>query len=338
MSAADIRIPAADAHYDLGDYLRLERRKGRRKVMETDLLEGLRRGGVRLLFAAVFTDPVSEHGTALEQAVEQLAAIQSELRESPGLFAICTDAAQVEAAMEAGKIALVLTLEGAEPLEGNLDLLEFFYHAGIRALGIAHARRNFACDGAHYTTGKYDLGGGLTAAGADLIRRARELGMLVDLSHLNDAGTADVLELTKGGLFASHSNCRAVCPTLRNLSDDQIRAISERGGIIGLSVCSAFVGDQPHTITMEQVLRHLRHLLEVAGEDHVCLGLDLAEMICPGVIFTVNGYSTPLKDLISNHGCLPEFAELLRQQGLAERTIRKLFSENLLRFVKDNLR
>lgn len=337
-TAGSQRVPVADAHYDLGLWLQREYAAGRRHGLKTHLLPQMRRGNVALLFAAVFIESFTDPGDALRQAEGQIEAIRAEVEMASGDFALCADAAEIAAAQAEGKIAVVLSTEGAEPFGCSVDLLDRFYEQGVRVLGIAHTRKNLACTGAPYTATVGYREEGLTGFGKALLRRGRELGMLLDLSHLNDAGTLDALALDSGPVIATHSNCRAVCPTPRSLPDDLIRAIAERDGVIGLGCCSPLVGDTQESISMETLLRHLEHLLRIAGEDHVCLGLDQAEMICPGEPFTVNGYTTPLVDVLKGYGALPEFCALLRQRGWSESLLRKLCFSNLMRVTGEVLR
>ncbi|MGM9661926.1 MAG: dipeptidase [Oscillospiraceae bacterium] len=331
------RLPMVDAHYDLGMYVRQERQKGRRRVIETDLLEGMRQGGVQVLMSAIYVDEQSVNGTALQQACEQLAALQAELRESPGLFAVCTSYAELQRAAAEGKLAILLSFEGAEPLGQNVELLDFFYGVGVRALGLAHSRRNQACDGARYTSGPHNLGCGLTDLGVAFIERAQELHMLIDVSHLNDAGAEDVLSLTTGPVIASHSDCRALNPTLRNLSDTLIRRIADRGGVIGLNGCSAIVGDRAEDATAERLADHLDHLVQVAGVEHVGFGLDIAEMILPEAYITVNGFDQRVKDMVPGHRAVPQFLELLSRRGYTEEALCKICAGNFLRVFREVL-
>lgn len=330
-------VSAADAHYDLGLWLQREYDAGRRGSMKAQLLPQLRRGAIDLLFAAVFLESFADEADALRQAEAQIAAIRAEVELASEEFALCTDSAEIAAARAAGKIAIVLSTEGAEPFGSDVTLLDRLYAQGVRVLGIAHTRKNLACTGAPYTAVPGSGEEGLTDFGKALLRHGQELGMLLDLSHLNDAGTADALALSTRPVIATHSNCRAVCPTPRSLPDELIRGIAERGGVIGLGCCSPLVGDTRESISMETLLRHLEHLLRMAGEDHVCLGLDLAEMICEGEPFTVNGHTTPLVDVIKGHGALPEFWALLRQRGWPDDLLRKIGFSNLMRITGEVL-
>ena len=332
-----MKIPVVDAHYDLGMFLRQERQKGKRKIIESELMPGLKQGGVQVLVNAVYVDETGINGSSLQQACEQLAALQAEQRESPGLFDICTSYAELEKAREQGRLAILISFEGVEPLGSNIELLDFFYRFGVRGLGLAHARRNLACDGARYTSGRYNIGGGLTELGVAFAERAQELGMLIDVSHLNDAGTEDVLDIVKGPVIASHSNCRALNGTLRNISDELLRRIADSGGVIGLNGCSVLVGDRADNANREMMIAHLDHLVKVAGIEHVGLGLDVAQMILPDAYITVNGFEQKVVDLVEGHKDIPNFTDALIKHGYTEEMLRKIYAENFLRVYREVL-
>lgn len=332
-----LRLPVIDAHLDLGMYLRQERQKGRRKVIASDFIDDMRQNGVIGVISAIFVDEHTINGSALEQACEQIAALQAEERESPGLFRICTNYQTLYQTVEEGMLAILLSFEGVEPLGLNPELLNFFHSAGVRGMGLAHARRNQACDGARYSASPHNDGCGLTDFGVELVRRAEELGMLIDVSHLNDPGTADVLSLVSGPVIASHSNCRALNPTKRNLTDEQIRAIADRGGVVGVNGCSAIVSDRPDGVSMEMLANHVDRLVQVGGIDHVGLGFDIAEMIMPDSYIEVNGFRQRIRDIVPGYAGLPLLTDTLRQRGYTEEELSKIYSGNFLRVFREVL-
>ena len=330
-------FPTIDAHLDLCMYLRQEHLKGRRNVIATDYLPDIRESDVKVIVSAIFVDEQEISGSALQQACDQIAALQAEQRACPELFEICTSYSDVAHAMEQGKLAILLSFEGVEPLGLNVELLDFFYGIGVRGLGLAHARRNQACDGARYTTSVHNVGGGLTEFGAQLVLHAEELGMLIDVSHLNDPGTADVLALTKKPIIASHSNCRTLNPTLRNLSDEQIRAIADRGGVIGVNGCSAIVGDRADNANLEMLVRHVEHLVQVAGIDHVGIGLDMAERIMPDSYIIVNDFQQRVLDIIPSYSKLHLLTGSLQRRGFTDDMLEKFCAGNFLRVYREIL-
>ena len=195
-----------------------------------------------------------------------------------GALRLCTDTAQIIAAQAEGKIAAILHLEGAEPLGPDLAELDRLYDLGLRSLGPVWSRPT---DFGHGVPFRYpsdsDIGPGLSPAGQALVEKCNALNILIDLSHLNAAGFADVARISNAPLVATHSNAHAVSPHARNLTDDQLAAIARSGGVVGLNFeCSFLRPDgRPDTDTPPEVaLAHLDHLLNALGEEGVALGSD----------------------------------------------------------------
>jgi membrane dipeptidase len=208
--------------------------------------------------------------------VDRLAAIE---RESDGAMRIVRDAATFDACLDGDRsLAAVLHFEGAEAIDPGLERLGGFHDAGLRSLGLTWSRPNAFAHGTPFDfPGSPDQGAGLTEAGRALVRACNELGIVVDLAHLNERGFWDVAELSDAPLVASHSNAHGLCPSPRNLTDDQLRAIGESGGVVGINFCVAFVrddgADDPDT-PLSAIAAHAAHVAEVAGVEAVALGSD----------------------------------------------------------------
>jgi membrane dipeptidase len=295
-----VRPLVVDAHYDLLlDVFRL-RKRGERRVIERFYLDGLRAAGIDVLICSLFVDDRHVPEMALRVAMAQIGMLHSEIDESPGLFALCRNATEVWKATESGQTALLLSFEGAEPLGNDLALLRPFYELGVRFLGLAWSRRNYAADGCHFRPVPEGTPGGLTAFGVQLVQEAERLGMVVDVSHLNDAGFEDVAKFASGPFIASHSNCRALCGVARNLTDGQIRILASRGGVMGLNNMLHFVypsenaegtfssPDTPPPVKLpegkplyEGFFDHIRHVIDLVGLGHIGFGFDLCEFDKP---------------------------------------------------------
>ena len=166
-------------------------------------------------------------------------------------------------------VAGLLSIEGAEPFGRDPRLLRHFFRLGVRAVGLTWNSRNALADGIDEDAS----GGGLTQVGRKMIAEMNELGMLVDVSHLSEAGFWDVAEVCRGPFIASHSNAKAICSHRRNLSNEQLRAIAASGGMVGINLCPSFLADtQKATVT--DILRHIGHMLSVMGRGHIGLGCD----------------------------------------------------------------
>lgn len=199
-------------------------------------------------------------------------------RASEGAFRICRSVAEIEAAQAAGAIAGVMHMEGAEAIDPGLDALHLFHAMGLRSLGPVWSRPTIFGHGVPFRfPGTPDTGPGLTEAGRRLVRECNDLRILIDLSHLNEAGFNDVAALSDAPLVATHSNAHAVTPSTRNLTDRQLAMIRDSGGMVGLNFATVFLrpdGRRATDIGWEPVLRHLDHLIAHLGEDHVGFGSD----------------------------------------------------------------
>lgn len=214
--------------------------------------------------------------------VDRLGAIE---RESDGAVRVVREAEALDACLDDGALAAVLHFEGAEAIDPGLERLASFHEAGLRSLGLTWSRPNDFGHGAPFGfPGSPDQGPGLSDAGRELVRACNELGVVVDVSHLNERGFWDVAELSGAPLVASHSNAHALCPSPRNLTDDQLRAVGASGGVVGINFCVAFAredgADDPDT-PLSAIAAHAAHVAEVAGPCTVALGSDFDGAMMP---------------------------------------------------------
>jgi len=240
--------------------------------------------------------------------------------ERTGALAICRSTADIRSAMAAGKIAAILHMEGAEAIGEDLDALHVWHGVGLRSLGPVWSRPTVFGHGVPFRfPGEPDTGPGLTDAGKRLVKECNALKIMLDLSHLNEAGFNDVAALSDAPLVATHSNAHAVTRSTRNLTDRQLRMIAETKGMVGLNYATSFLredGKQSADIGWEPVLKHMDHLLSVLGEDHLGLGSDFDGATIPQGIGDVAG--------------LPNLLEAFRAHGYGEALIEKLAWKNWL--------
>jgi membrane dipeptidase len=255
--------------------------------------------------------------------VLQKAALLMQL-EAEGALRICRRAADIRAAMADGILAAVMHMEGAEAIDPDFHALDVLYAAGLRSLGPVWSRPTLFAHGVPFrypSTG--DTGPGLTDDGKRLVQRCGEMGIMVDLSHLNEKGFWDVAKLSPKPLVATHSNAHALCPHARNLSDAQLRAIGESGGMVGLNFATGFLrkdGQMRPDTPVEVMLAHLDHMMALAGEDHVGLGSDFDGAVVPEAIGSVRG--------------LPVLRAAMRAHGYSEALITKLAHGNWMRVLE----
>jgi membrane dipeptidase len=185
----------------------------------------------------------------------------------PGVSFVRTSEDLIEANKQ-GRMAAMLSLEGAEGLEGDLTSLRILYYLGVRSVGITWNHANWAGDGV-----LEPRQGGLTEQGRELIKVCNELGILIDVSHLAEKGFWEAADLSAKPIIASHSNARSVLDHPRNLTDDQIRAIIARDGLIGITFVPWFVKRDP-VVKMEDLLPHIERVCSLGGERNLMLGSD----------------------------------------------------------------
>jgi membrane dipeptidase len=219
-----------------------------------------------------------ELGYASSMAIGQTAILLRVERASSGDVKVVRTAAEIESCLRDGVFAALLHLEGAEPIDLDLNALDVFYGAGLRSLGVVHSRPNSFGHGVPFTLGQSpDSGPGLTDAGQRLVRECNRLGVLVDLSHLNEAGFWDVARITTGPLVATHSNAYALCPSPRNLTDRQLEAIRDSEGMVGINFHTPFLrsdGAMDTATPVDVIVQHVEYIAERVGIDHVGLGSD----------------------------------------------------------------
>jgi membrane dipeptidase len=222
------------------------------------------------------------------------------------------------AADEDGPPAAILHLEGAEAIDPELEALELWYAAGLRSLGPVWSRANAFAHGVPFISpSSPDLGPGLTEAGRSLAERCAELGIALDVSHLNEAGFWDLAGLQLGPIVASHSAAHALCPTSRNLTDRQLEAIGASGGLVGIVFACPFLrpdfADDPDT-PLDLIAQHARYVADLIGSEHVGLGSDFDGATVPAEVGGVQG--------------LPRVLEALSRVGFSEAEVRAIAWEN----------
>lgn len=252
-----------DAHLDLLSDMERKHRDGRKHVIKEDYLDTFRAGYVDVIFAAVFVDSKDLPETGLRRALRQIAVLYEELEELQDEVTIVKNTEEILEARKQGKIGILITIEGVEPLNEDVFLLRTFYDLGVRVLGLCWARSNWAADGARFYSD--NPGYGVTQEGEKLISYAEELGMLLDVSHMNFKGFWDLAKITEKPFMATHSNVYEISRSPRNLTDEQLKMMMERSCVVGLNGVSMMLRfeDQEHT-TVDDLVRHCRYMKQQA--------------------------------------------------------------------------
>jgi membrane dipeptidase len=343
----DNAFPVIDGHNDT--LLRLLRDGREREVSfftgggggHLDLPRA-RQGGLGGGFFAIFVpaDPgesiqamsAAAEGTlppALELAYSQhvamgMSALLFRLEEhGGGAFKVVRTVAELSECLRSGVFAAIMHFEGAEAIDPDLDALEVFYRAGLRSLGPVWSRPNIFAEGVPFVIPHSpDTGPGLTDLGRELVQACNRLGILIDLSHLNEKGFWDVASITDAPLVATHSNAHAICPMTRNLTDKQLAAIAESDGMVGVNFGTGFLREDGRGnpgIPIESIVRQVDYLVEYLGIDRVGFGSDFDGTTVPEELGDVAG--------------LPRLLDALRSSGYDDASLRKLSHENWVRVL-----
>jgi membrane dipeptidase len=265
-------------------------------------------------YALPFPEPIprDEAARVVDELYEVFRSLPVTLATSPDEF-------------QPGRVAANLHLEGAEPLAPDLSDLEPWYARGLRSIGLVWSRPNAFAEGVPFRfPSSPDTGPGLTPAGRKLVHACNELGIVVDLSHLNEAGFWDVARISTKPLVVTHSNAHALCPSTRNLTDAQLDAIGSSGGVVGVNFAVSFLredGGQVAGTPLEEIIRHVEYIASRVSIDHVAFGSDFDGALVPEALGGIAG--------------LPKLVEALRAAGFDDEGVAEVTHRNWLRVLGD---
>ena len=269
-------------------------------------------------------------GAVTQKSAENATRAMLDLRDeiaarANGGVALCNSAADVRAAMKAGQLALITHIEGAEAIRPDLSNLRNLYDRGLRSIGPVWSRPNLFGAGVPFRfPSSPDAGRGLTPEGEALVRECNALRILVDLSHITERGFWDVVRISNAPIVATHSNAHALCASSRNLTDEQLAVIGRSRGMVGLNFATGFLRADGRWSTdtgADIMIRHLEHMLALAGEDCVGLGSDFDGARIPAFIKDAAG--------------LPALISAMREAGFGAELIEKIAWKNWLRVLEE---
>ncbi len=326
-----------DLHFDMP--MDLYEKRDRTKVLAADYLPEMEAGNIGVLGAAIYIEDRYLPEMGLRVALDQIARIYGEVAEC-ARFAICKSFQEILDARKNRKTALLITMEGVDPLGTDLELLRVFYELGVRAIGLTHARRNAAGNGGIFapTGSPRD---GLTAFGHDVVQACEALGVIVDLAHISPAGFDEILAITTKPPIISHTNARKYYDIERNITDEQIKMIGERRGAIGVN--AVLVSPKKEESTLDRYIDHIEHVADLIGIDGVGIGFDFFEFIYRQWTDSAKKelaakFTTPhfIPDL-SNHSHARNLTRRLIERGFSDENIEKILRGNWMRIFKELL-
>lgn len=308
-----------DAHCDTITTIMEENEQLKENSCHIDLKRLKKYDGFVQFFAAFISPEYAKMG-ALRRATDIIDRFYNEIEINSNDIMLCCSYNDIFNAVQSKKVAAILSIEGGEALEGSISALRILYRLGVRAITLTWNYRNEIADG----VADAETRGGLTPFGRDVVREMNKLGMLVDVSHLSEAGFWDVIQKTSEPIIASHSNAKKICGHRRNLTDEQLLALKKNGGVTGINLCPDFICSEGKA-KMKNVIEHIEYIAALTGEDTLGLGADY-----DGID------ETPEK--LEGVQCIEGLFNELLMLNYSEAFIKKLAGENFLRVIKKVLK
>ncbi len=325
----------ADFHLDLAGEIYNRYLAGEREVIKNRYLANFKKGGFNIIVSSLYIDDIFLPEMALRAALDQISALMEDIESCDGEVVLVKTKEQLQNVIKEDKIGIILSFEGLEPIGRDIKLLRIFYELGVRAAGLVWSRRNYVADGCSFNPVEEGQRGGLTKFGVDVVRKMEEMSMLVDVSHLNDEGFWDVVKFTNKPFIASHSNVRSIHGKMRNLTDEQIKAIAERNGVIGINAYKTIAGFNTGEDPVKKLADHTEYMVKLVGASHVGYGFDLCGSYYDSEMkfkFEINS-----SDGLASHEEAVLITEELLRRGISEEEVKLIIGGNFYRIFNDVL-
>ncbi|HUE40413.1 MAG TPA: membrane dipeptidase [Chthoniobacterales bacterium] len=326
-----------DMHFDLP--LDLYEKRNHPGALVSHYLPEFEAGDVGVIGAALYVEDRYLPEMGLRVALDQVARLYAEVDDT-NRFAICRTSTEIKHARRENKIALIITMEGVEPLGDDLNLLRVFHQLGLRMVGLTHARRNAAGAGGIFAASGSPQDG-LTGFGREVVQECERLGIIIDLAHINPKGFENIVDLTNKPVIVSHTNARRFYDVERNISDEQIKIIGARGGVVGVN--AILVSPNPNESTIDRYVDHIQHVTSLIGIDGVGIGFDFCEYLFQQLPESVRKelqakLTTPhfIPDL-TNHTHARNLTRKLIERGFSAVDIEKILRGNWMRIFDQML-
>lgn len=324
-----------DTHLDLAGEIYNRYMAGEREIIKNYFLENFKKGGFNLIISSLFMDDIFLPEMALRVALGQIRALMEDIEDCDGEVILVKTKEDLNRAVNENKIGIIISFEGLEPVGNDIGLLRIFYELGVRAAGLVWSRRNYVADGCSFNPVDEGQRGGLTRFGVNVVKRMEEMNMLIDVSHLNDEGFWDVVKFTNKPFIASHSNSRTLHGRMRNLTDEQIKAIADRNGVIGINAYKNIAGVREGENPISRLADHIEYMVNLVGAEHVGYGFDLCNSF----------YNSELKfkfephdsDSLSSHAEAVLLTEELLRRGISQEDCKLIIGGNFFKVFSDIL-
>ena len=325
-----------DTHLDLAGEIYNRYMAGEKEVIKNRYLENFKKAGVNVVVSSLYLDDIFLPEIALRAALSQIRVIMEDVETCNGEVILIKTKNQLHQVINENKIGIILSFEGLEPIGNDIGLLKIFYELGVRGAGLVWSRRNFVADGCSFNPVDEGQKGGLTNFGVQVVRKLEAMNMLIDVSHLNDEGFWDVVKFTEKPFIASHSNARNIHGKMRNLSDEQIKAIANRNGVIGVNAHKFIAGVNEGENGIKKLVDHIEYMVKMVGSSHVGYGFDLCKGYYDSELkYKFESYNS---DILNSHVDALLLTEELLKRGMSVEDAKLVIGGNFLRIFNDILK
>ena len=319
-----------DTHSDILVDVTNKRMEGKKNILRDYHIDRLRKGNVNGILLAVWIDPPYVSNPT-KRMMDILAATCEEIEDMKDYAAVAKNAQAIIDIQDSKKLAIVLGMEGLSGLKGNVDILSMLYRLGVRHAMLTWNEENEFATGVKSPNKKR----GVTKIGFEALQKMEDLGMLIDTSHANEKTFWDIYEKTTKPFIASHSNVYNICNAERNLKDDQIKAIAERKGVIGMNAWAEFIDEQKPSVV--KLADHIDYIADLVGIDYINLGFDFCDFLdSEAMSFTENACTTTLG--LEDASKIPKLINILVKRGYKSEDIEKIAYKNIMRVFDDVLK
>lgn len=326
--------PVVDAHLDLAGEILMRHQAGEREVIKKYYLDNFRKAGIKLVFSSVFVEN-KNLGSAWENAMDQIRVLKEEVEALPEVMLV-RNKAELNTLLTGDQIGILIYMEGLECIGEDIDKLDELYRMGTRGASLVWSRKGTLATGCCTALDKCEKKGPLTETGIRAIQRLEELSMFLDISHLNDEGYEQVCRLSGRPFLATHSGARAVYDSYRNLTDAQMKALADAGGIMGVNGCKYIAGSLEGN-HLEMLCRHIEYEVEKIGSAHVGYGFDLCDSYQRGKALMEGETCQDQDDCLLNHSQVPLLTAALLQRGMKEEDVCRIIGGNFIDYLRKTL-
>lgn len=316
-----------DIHGDIWTDVTVKRQMGLKNIIRDYHLERFKKGNMVGGVFVIWIDPPHDERPK-ERLIESIKAMNTEIWENQDILKIIYNRNDFYQAIEENKLAVLLGLEGLSGIGEDVETIYTLYQLGFRHATLTWNEQNALATGV-----KGDVNRGLTTLGKDAVKIMESLGMILDVSHANDKTFWDIYNIATKPFIASHSNSRALCNVPRNLTDEQIKAIGEKGGLVGINAFNEFINLEHNKRTIDYLINHIEHIVNLIGIDHVALGFDFFEYIGNDTAdtFTEDPYvgTLGIEDISKGNNLILK----LQDRGFSKEDIEKIGYKNFLNLI-----